>query len=91
LPDVLPEIEDAKKKRAAEIAEAKRLAELRLKNPETAAWTKYQEKKEEEVVVKGNTGFIEIEQEKITRKRRGRAESREERRNKRKEEEKVVY
>jgi hypothetical protein len=84
-------VEDARRKRAAEIAEAKRLAELRLKNPETVAWQKYQEKKEEEIVVKGNTGFIEIEQEKITRKRHGRAEGREERRNKRKEEEKVIY
>ena len=64
---------------------------MRLKNPETTGWQKYQEKKEEEMVIKGNTGFIEVEQEKITRKRRGRAESREERRNKRKEEEKVVY
>jgi hypothetical protein len=43
------------------------------------------------MVVEGNTGFIEIEQEKITRKRHGRAEEREERRNKRKEEEKVIY
>jgi hypothetical protein len=67
------------------------LAELRLKNPETVPWQKYQEKKEEEMVVKGNTGYIEVEQEKITRKRKDRAESREERRNKRKEEEQVVY
>lgn len=91
LPEVLPEIEDERKRRAEEIKNAKRLAELRLKNPETVAWQKYQEKKEEEIVNKGNTGFIEVEQEKITRKRRERAEGREERRNKRKEEEKVIY
>ena len=48
-----------KAKRAAEIAEAKRLAELRLKNPETQAWNKYKEKKET-LVARGNTNFIEV-------------------------------
>lgn len=52
-------MEDAKRKRAAEIAEAKRLAELRLKNPETQAWTKYKEKKEQQFA-RGNATFIEV-------------------------------
>jgi hypothetical protein len=53
------QVEDAKRKRAAAIAEAKRLAELRLKNPETAAWVKYKEKKSDQIA-KGNTTFIEV-------------------------------
>jgi hypothetical protein len=53
------QVEDAKRKRAAAITEAKRLAELRLKNPETAAWVKYKEKKSDQIA-KGNTTFIEV-------------------------------
>jgi hypothetical protein len=54
------QIEEARRKRAAEIAEARRLAELRLKNPETTAWNQYKEKKHTEIVVKQRADFIEV-------------------------------
>mmetsp|Transcript_15981 Transcript_15981/g.24083 ORF Transcript_15981/g.24083 Transcript_15981/m.24083 type:complete len:341 (+) Transcript_15981:181-1203(+) len=90
LPDQSQEVVDMKAKRAAEIAEAKRLAELRLKNPETQAWNKYKEKKET-LVARGNTNFIESQQDKITRNRNKRVEDRKERRKRRDEEQKVKY
>ncbi|CAE7466538.1 unnamed protein product [Symbiodinium microadriaticum] len=90
LPEVDPAVEDAKKKRAAEIAEAKRMAELRLKNPETQAWQKYKEKKEDQFA-KGNTTFIEDSQEKQKKKRSERVENRQARRQRRADEESIKY
>lgn len=82
---------DARAKRAAEIAAAKRAAELALKNPNTDAWEKYKEKKvhfeEKENASKENNEkvtYLEVQQEKILRKRNQRVERRQDRRNNRK-------
>jgi hypothetical protein len=80
---------DAKAKKAAEIAAAKRAAELALKNPNTAAWDKHQERKlKHKEVVRGteNDGetYLQVHQEKIFRKRNERVEKRQDRRENRK-------
>jgi len=80
---------DAKAKKAAEIAAAKRAAELALKNPNTAAWEKHKERKvQHKEVVKGtekeDKTYLEVHEEKIHRKRNERVEKREDRRQKRK-------
>lgn len=80
---------DARKKRAAEIAAAKRAAELALKNPNTDAWDKYKEKKEKfeeraPATEHEKVTYLEVQQEKILRKRNERVEKREDRRQNRK-------
>ena len=80
---------DAKAKKAAEIAAAKRAAELALKNPNTAAWDKHKERKihfkeETKGTEKGDASYLQVHEEKIFRKRNERVEKRQDRRQNRK-------
>lgn len=76
---------DARAKKAADIAAAKRTAELALKNPNTAAWDKHKERKihfEEQKKGTENEeeSYLQVHQEKIFRKRNERVEKRQDRR-----------
>lgn len=85
---------DARAKKAAEIAAAKRKAELELKNPNTTAWEKHKERKihfEEtrDDSLKGTEkeaegSYLAVHQAKIFTKRNERKEKRQDRRNQRK-------
>lgn len=69
--------EEEKWKRDKELALAKRAAELKIKNPETVQWVKYEKKTKEDVE------FVPTKLITVERPREDRAETREERRKKR--------
>ena len=85
---------DAREFKAAQIAAAKRKAELELKNPKTAAWDNHKARKDnhEEARVDPLKGtekekegsYLAVHQQKIFRKRNERVEKRQDRRNQRK-------
>eukprot|EP01006_Ploeotia_vitrea_P036585 TRINITY_DN66035_c3_g2_i2.p1 TRINITY_DN66035_c3_g2~~TRINITY_DN66035_c3_g2_i2.p1 ORF type:complete len:119 (+),score=5.14 TRINITY_DN66035_c3_g2_i2:433-789(+) len=73
--------EDEKAERAKRIALARRLADLKAKNPETAAWKKFDAKVNPEKG--GTTEIIEEKHDKIERRRGDRQLDRQERRERR--------
>jgi hypothetical protein len=80
---------DARAKKKAEIAAAKRASELALKNPNTDGWDKYKARQihhQEKVAETDHPHetYLEVQQEKIFRKRNERVEKRQDRRENRK-------
>lgn len=83
--------EDEKKERAEKIKLARRMADLKAKNPETAPWKKFEKKINPDITPGGDAAFVEEKIEKIERKRGERVENRAERRRKRQNDEHLVH
>lgn len=81
--------EEEKLERAKRIALARRMADLKAKNPETAAWKKFETKINPEVG--GEPEYVEAKVEKIERKRGDRALTRAERKRARMEDEDLQH